>query len=695
MRSSRPLFVTLLLLPLTLALSNIVVRAEDDDSDDYDVKARVARISLVSGEATLKRDGSADWEQVRVNVPLVEGDVLKTEREARIEIQVDARNFIRIGPASVLRLVTLRDEGIALSLVEGTLSIRLVKFDREQEYFEVDAPKTTLAAERKGIYRIDVGSGGRVRLTARDGGRARIYSETSGFVLRDGRAAELVAEGTNAGDWELMAAADPDSWDTWIDERERFLAQRTSYNPQYYDSHIWGAEDLYAYGNWVYTNDYGWIWQPHITVINSYDNWTPYRYGHWTWFAPYGWTWVGYEPWGWAPYHYGRWVYHNNYWAWCPRSQYYRHRSWWRPALVAFVSFHFSFGDHICWYPLSYHQRDPYSRRYRGNDRLTPLRRQEVAELRRTNPAYLRAVTAVPARNFGAATARLQPATNQLARRVINAEPLRGNLPARPVRAPGNDDNEQAGPINRAGAGSVTPTARLPYRPTGAATRNPGVVLDDQLRRTTILNGRQPRTISLVEGSDQPEARPTGAVARPNRPMRAPARLDEGNRGSQEVTRPDERAGRPTRISPQVQTSPPERSGLVDRPPATTPAPDATPARSERRESPKRAERPDASEPDQRPARPPQPVERRYEAPVPRSQPAPRYEDPARPSQPPVRSEPPSRTEAPRRSEPPSSSQPPARSEPPPRSEPQRRPEAARPAPREDRPSRGQRKNEL
>lgn len=126
---------------------------------------------------------------------------------------------MRLESNSVLRIVTLRDEGVALSVVEGTASVRLAKFDSDREYFEVDAPKTTMAAEMKGLYRVDVARDGRVRLTARDGGRARIYSETSGFTLRDGRTAELIFEGAGAGDWELLAAGPGDSWDSWIDDR--------------------------------------------------------------------------------------------------------------------------------------------------------------------------------------------------------------------------------------------------------------------------------------------------------------------------------------------------------------------------------------------------------------------------------------------------------------------------------------------
>src|SRR5690242_6232113 len=196
MKVSR-LNTSLLVFLLTFFSITITARAfdDDDDSDDYDVKDRVVRISLITGEVNLKRKGNQDWEPARLNYPLIEGDTIATDKESRMEIQIDARNFVRVAPGSVLRIVTLRDEGIALSVVEGTAIVRLVRFDRSREYFEVDAPRTTMAAEKPGVYRIDVPQDGRVRLTVRDGGSARIYSDTSGFTLRDGRSAELVVYG--------------------------------------------------------------------------------------------------------------------------------------------------------------------------------------------------------------------------------------------------------------------------------------------------------------------------------------------------------------------------------------------------------------------------------------------------------------------------------------------------------------------
>ena len=56
-----------------------------------------------------------------------------------------------------------------------------------------------------------------------------------------------------------------------------------------------------AYGDWVYTSDYGYIWRPHTTVVNVYNDWAPYRCGRWDWCPPYGWTWVADEPWGQCP----------------------------------------------------------------------------------------------------------------------------------------------------------------------------------------------------------------------------------------------------------------------------------------------------------------------------------------------------------------------------------------------------------
>jgi hypothetical protein len=686
---------------LPLFLTPITVRADDDDdADDYDVKARVVRISMLEGQVNLKRSDSKDWEAAKLNYALVEGDTVSTAADSKLEIQVDARNFVRLSSNSVLRIITLRDEGIAISAVEGTVTVRLANFDRKRGYFELDAPKTTLAAEKNGFYRVDVPKDGRVRLTVRDGGSARIYSDTSGFALRDGRAAELVIEGETAGDWQLTAAAPRDAIDDWVAERESYLAQRLRYDVKYYDEDVWGGEDLGAYGDWIKTDDYGYIWRPFPSSVRVYSDWAPYRYGQWTWCPPYGWTWVGYEPWGWAPYHYGRWVYYNGYWAWCPRSQFYRQRSWWRPALVAFV-FDFSFGDNVCWYPLGYYQRDPHRRYRHDRDRD----RYRDRDRRHHDHDNWRGVTRQPRRDFGNPERRGRGVDETIARRVLDRDPQREDLPRRRDWGRG-------------------PTVHVPDRPTGAAERRPGVAMDDDLRRTRVFRGREPRTNQPAQSNTttpvvntNTEAQPTGAVARPEpRPRRNEPRT-EPPRGNPEERRSGGRdRGEPRNEQPATTVTEPSRENRGGE------RREGREGREERREERRERETPDSrprieprtepraeprTEPRSEPRSEPresQP-ETRTESPrseTPRSEP--RHESPRSeaPRSEPPRSEPP-RTEQPRseppRSEPPRSEQPrsePPRSEPPrseqprseaPRSEPQRsepRSEAPRESPRSE-----------
>ncbi|GAC1446129.1 MAG: hypothetical protein NVSMB56_02040 [Pyrinomonadaceae bacterium] len=660
---SRTLFVALFSLFLVGTHAASVRAADGDDRvyDEYDTTARVARISFLDGEVSLRRADSDGWERATRNMPLVEGDTLATGRDGRFEIQIDGRKFVRLGVYSSLTLNTLRDDGIAMSLAEGTATVRLARFDRDKEYFEIDAPNATFAAQKIGLYRIDVtpaanrdDKAARVNVTVRDSGLARIYSQTSGFTLRSGRRAELIASDTDASDWEFYAASDFDSWDDWNSRREREVSRRWSYENHAAD--IRGAEELNDYGSWSYTNDYGWLWQPSVTYTGNYSNWTPYRYGYWNWCQPYGWSWVGYESFGWYPYHYGRWVYYNNGWYWTPHGYYYQ-TTYWRPALVAFTYVPSAYGEYVAWYPLGYYHRDPFARNYtvinnninnvtiNNNNRrapLTPLNRDEIANLQRTNPALLRAVTTLPANNFGGQNGNVQAANADIARRAVSLDPVRGRLPVAPPRASnGNLLNANGGNIPRApqntngavgaNANGISnannmqrrglvinnPVTQFPPRQLGASTRTPGVSLDNTLR------GERMRTSSAVVSSDRVRRLENGEANT----------LPRTNSSRPTASAPSS-TGTPSHITNRNNTSSDNSSS--NNPPRPTTAPKSTlrinnpyprERRDEERPTTNTNARPTQSE---RIARPP--VERRPPSDVPRT-----YE---RPSSPPPSSSP-------------------------------------------------------
>jgi hypothetical protein len=633
------------------------------DDEVPDVTGRVARISYLSGEVQVRRSGAQDWEKAVLNLPVVEGDEIVTSVDARLEIQFDVKTFVRMEQNSALRITTYKDEGIALSVPEGTVSIRVTDFDKDRSYLEIDIPNSTVSVQRAGLYRIDAGNKNsteaRVRVT--DGGEARVYSDTSGFTLRNGRAATIFLAGTNLGDWDTTDAAKfSDVFDTWTLDRDTIVAKRIkdSFYDKYYDRDIYGAEDLSDYGEWVYTRKYGYVWRPFRNATGLYADWSPYRYGHWRWVPPYGWTWINDEPWGWATYHYGRWVWDSGYWYWTPYGYYRYRRSWWSPALVVINIFN----NNVCWYPLSYRQRyHNYSRNYGGgnwggnrNNNGGRGNGPGPTASPTPNPAILQAqireerrksmhtpplsdvppggVVTVALEEFGKGRGATRRPSLDVARTVLSKNPDDNQGPA--ILLP---PIETVRPKISKEIRAELPTIVAMERPvrTGAAERKTDQPLDEELKRTRILGNRtpivtQPPVTSPGSVPSQPiETRRIGAVDRPPMkpreetpatqsppfnptPQNEERRLEQPRRSEPRYEAPKTEAprnDRPGRIEapryeppPQRSEPPPRREERKVEPPPTREQP--------RQEAPRRIEPPPAQKSEPRPEKPSQPLEK-------------------------------------------------------------------------------------
>ncbi len=85
-------------------------------------------------------------------------------------------------------------------------------------------------------------------------------------------------------------------------------------------------EELAPYGNWVDYGNYGPVWYPNRVT----ENWRPYLDGRWV-PSDGGWVFETTEPWGWATYHYGNWMPTEDYgWVWVPGSTWYPSTAAWR-----------------------------------------------------------------------------------------------------------------------------------------------------------------------------------------------------------------------------------------------------------------------------------------------------------------------------------------------------------------------------
>ncbi len=480
-------FLWLIILLITISSFSLAQENDLSDEDSPEVTARVARISFIRGDVQVKRLGENDWEDASLNLPLVEGDQISTSENARVEIQFDSQNFLRLAENSSLKITTLRDEGIAVTMAQGTLSLRVFEFEKDKGFFEIDAPQTTVSIQQAGLYRIDAsGTSDEVRVTATEGGEARIYSDSSGFTLRNGRSATIFLTNDRLGEWETADAARySDEWDNWVAERDNKLARllKDSYYDKYYDRDIYGAEELNNYGNWSDSDDYGKIWRPNYSSISSYSNWSPYRYGHWRWVNPFGWTWVNDEPWGWATYHHGRWVNDNRGWFWTPYSYHRPKRSYWKPALVAI----FNINNDICWYPLSHRDRyNDYNRNYRkNNDRNFGNYRNDRNYNR---PDFRRlpenSIVGIRSDEFGRRRNNVRSISHQIARQTLEQRP--NEIAQLPKFEERRREFRQDSSFRRS-----QPSNQIR---TGVTERQAGVELDKRLQNERFRGNRQQNT---------------------------------------------------------------------------------------------------------------------------------------------------------------------------------------------------------
>ncbi|MGH9946514.1 MAG: DUF6600 domain-containing protein [Pyrinomonadaceae bacterium] len=643
MRSTKLFFTAVIFMQAAFGIHAATPYATDEEPEVTD---RVARFSYVSGDVSIKRAGNDDWEKAALNLPVVEGDEITAAAGARFEIQFNAYAHVRVAENSFLKITTLTDSGIALSLPEGSLSLTAKKFDTDKMFIEIDAPKTTVAVQKSGRYRIDAGEAGssELRVSVSDDGEARVYSNNSGFSLRDGRSARIFLDGANAGEWENgKTALFTDEFDQWATDRDELNVKRLSnanYG-QYYDDDIYGAEDLNSNGDWVHTLDYGYIWRPYRSTISSYSDWSPYRYGQWRWLPSYGWTWVNDEPWGWATYHHGRWIWYSGGWYWSPYSQYRQRKSWWYPALVVLRVFN----NNVCWYPLPYdygyynYNRHYYAGRRRNDkgQRPSPSPRIQIAEPRPEEPVKGKqvrrvdipdtGVIAVKLDDFGRGKNGISRLPQQTSRRVITEEPtVQNELPRLPTMT---DIKSKVGTEIRA---QTPPIAVIPNNRTiGAGKRDDAAPLDKTLQNR-IIYGNRP-SIQTKAATDEPNTNSdkrnlprTGAVERPKVTTTEPTPIIQQTPSVQKKEEPTRR-DTPIFVEPRRNEPPAQKK--------EEPTQRSTPIYVE----PRRSEPPRSEPTKQRDDPPPPQRSEPRSEPTPKSDPAPQKPEPR--SEPTKRDDPP------------------------------------------------------
>lgn len=317
---------------------------EQDQSQDP--PGRVARLNFSRGSVSFRPAGEDDWVSAVPNRPMVTGDDLWADDDARAEVHIGSA-AIRLGSKTGITFLTLDDNTTQIRLAQGSLIVRVRHVDDDDNY-EIDTPNIAFNLLQPGEYRIDVSADGSQTVATVWHGRGRVTGGGFTYTVVANQSATFTGNNDHL-DYDLGQIPRRDDFDSWAFDRDDREDHADSAN--YVSREMTGYEDLDENGDWSYVAGYGPCWRPRVVVAG----WAPYRYGHWVFLGRWGWTWVEDEPWGFAPFHYGRWAFVNRGWFWVPGPVVVR--PVWAPALVAFVGggpgFHFSAGVGVGWFPLA------------------------------------------------------------------------------------------------------------------------------------------------------------------------------------------------------------------------------------------------------------------------------------------------------------------------------------------------------
>lgn len=344
-------------LSLALTISAAVLHAQTGDPP-----SRAARISALTGKASLQQSGATDWSEAALNYTVTTGDRIYTGAGSRLELEIGPMS-VRIADNSDVTVTNLTDGFMQLGLEEGTVRLSVYRLARGDS-IEVDTPNGAVIVTTPGEYYIDIPDNNVFTVVSVDQGTAEVVGPGVDQIVRSGQAVQL------SGTDNIRAVSIPrpaqTDFDRWGSERnQRVVSEGCA---RYMSRDIPGCADLDDNGRWESNAQYGAVWYPaHVA-----SDWVPYRDGRWVWIEPWGWSWVADESWGYAPFHYGRWAQVSNQWGWIPGPV--GVRPYYAPALVAFVGgAGWSVGVSVntqAWFPLgpreayipSYHHDDAYLR---------------------------------------------------------------------------------------------------------------------------------------------------------------------------------------------------------------------------------------------------------------------------------------------------------------------------------------------
>ncbi len=158
--------------------------ANQEPDGQYEPGRAVARLSVVSGDVSVRRGDTGDLVAAAINAPIMADDRVLTSSSSRAEVELDGSNVLRVGPNAEVRFSAMDIHTFQIQIAAGTATFRTLRPGQAQ--VELDTPSVAVRPMRPGAYRVTVHEDGTSEITVRIG-EAEIDSQRGGEHLQAGQ----------------------------------------------------------------------------------------------------------------------------------------------------------------------------------------------------------------------------------------------------------------------------------------------------------------------------------------------------------------------------------------------------------------------------------------------------------------------------------------------------------------------------
>jgi len=226
--------------------------ANATETSAYFVSAKSGMINYVEGKPSVSNLELSEARLVTPRDQLVEGDVLQTEADQRVEMLLNPGTYLRVAENSRVRVLATGFDDMRFSLEKGTAILESLSLRRKVHRLHILTPSGDLRVLKKGLYRFEVGSAGEVRVTVHSGKLRWLQDQAKVAALKSGKAFDLNRSAKRRLHFTKVGKEPVDEIDRWSRKRAVALIAANAKIPSWMSRSALSRYGLRSNGGWIY-----------------------------------------------------------------------------------------------------------------------------------------------------------------------------------------------------------------------------------------------------------------------------------------------------------------------------------------------------------------------------------------------------------------------------------------------------------